>query len=254
MLWITVNSSTPGAGFIVFTNKLNPNQQSWLAFTTSSLNFFMNNPQWGTTTYAPIFAKTPTADSPGNQVATKEYVDNNFVQKPPIYRGDIFSKYQTTEVWTDHFIAVYPYIRTLYASIQFSGQGPGGETGKNCPLGSPYFDCVSHITLLTHFEAYTLLSHYPYKSISFRVTLRGRTGAFVVDFCKNFQINGAPDDRLYWQVTENYDAGGWAPESNYALLVFAVDRASGPGTTFIQVHGPSADINSCPNYPYSGFY
>jgi hypothetical protein len=28
MLWITVNSSTPGAGFIVFTNKLNPNQQS----------------------------------------------------------------------------------------------------------------------------------------------------------------------------------------------------------------------------------
>jgi hypothetical protein len=74
MLWITVNSSTPGAGFIVFTNKLNPNQQSWLAFTTSSLNFFMNNPQLGTTTFAPIFAQTPTTNSPGNQVVTKEYL------------------------------------------------------------------------------------------------------------------------------------------------------------------------------------
>jgi hypothetical protein len=74
MLWITVNSSTPGAGFIVFTNKLNPNQQSWLAFTTSSLDFLMNTPSG--ITYAPIFAQTPTTNSPGNQVATKEYVLN----------------------------------------------------------------------------------------------------------------------------------------------------------------------------------
>jgi len=73
MLWITVNSSTPGAGFIVFTNKLNPNQQSWLVFTTSSLDFLMNTPSG--ITYAPIFAQTPTTNSPGNQVATKEYVD-----------------------------------------------------------------------------------------------------------------------------------------------------------------------------------
>ena len=74
MLWITVNSSTPGAGFIVFTNKLNSNQQSWLAFTTSSLDFLMNTPSG--ITYAPIFAQTPTTTSPGNQVATKEYVLN----------------------------------------------------------------------------------------------------------------------------------------------------------------------------------
>jgi hypothetical protein len=253
MLWIKVNTSTPGAGFIVFTNKLNPNQQSWLAFTTSSLKFFMNNPQLGTTTYAPIFAQTPTETSPGNQVATKEYVDNNFVKRPPLYTGGIFSKYQTTEVWTDHFIEVNPFIRTYYARIEFLGKGPGGEDGKNCALGSLYFDCVSYITLLTPFEANTLFSLYPYKSILFQVTLRGRTGAFVVDFCKNFSINGAPDDKLYWQVRENYDAGGWAPESNYARRVFAVDRASGPGTAFIQVYGPEANIIDCPKYKYSAY-
>jgi len=213
---------------------------------------------------APIFAQTPTTTSPGNQVVTKEYVDNNlvtkeyvdnnFVKRPPLYTGDIFSKYQTTEVWTDHFIKVNPFIRTYYARIEFLGQGPGGEDGKNCALGPLYFDCVSYITLLTPFEANTLFSLYPYKSISFRVTLRGRTGAFVVDFCKNFERNGAPDDKLYWRVSENYDAGGWNPGSNYALRVFAVDRASGPGTAFIQVHGPSANIISCPNYPYSAVY
>jgi hypothetical protein len=42
----------------------------------------MNNPQLGTTTYAHIFAQTPTTNSPGNQVATKEYVDQVFAIIP----------------------------------------------------------------------------------------------------------------------------------------------------------------------------
>jgi hypothetical protein len=258
MLWITVNSSTPGAGFIVFTNKLNPNQQSWLGFTTSSLGFFMNNPQLGTTTYAPIFAQTPTTTSPGNQVATKEYVDNNVVKKYDGYKLQLLLwKTQTTEVWTDHFIYIYPHVgdygnNARIAYIIFYGAGPGGtsDLGRNCALGQSYFDCTSLIRILNPFE-FDIISSQQIKSMVYNVTLRGRTGAFYIEFCQNFSFKGAPNDRVYWKVGNFYDAGGFNPGSDYAQLLFAVDRAAGAGTAFIQVSGPWLLTDSCNPSSYS---
>ena len=75
MLWMAVNTSNPGAGFIVFTNKLNTDQQSWIGFTTSSVDFLMKTPSG--INYAPIFAQTPTVNSSPDQVATKFYVDTH---------------------------------------------------------------------------------------------------------------------------------------------------------------------------------
>jgi hypothetical protein len=163
MLWIKVNTSTPGAGFIVFTNKLNPNQQSWLAFTTSSLDFLMNTPSG--ITYAPIFAQTPTTNSPGNQVATKEYIEQLI--------GSDFQKIQITYVWTDHFIRVVPSINPGLSGISFWGAGPNLEWNKNCLNGVGVFPCSSGIILLNGFESNILFRTAFFKSLYFSVTLSG---------------------------------------------------------------------------------
>jgi len=217
----------------------------YMIFKTSreGFKFLKQNPIGGRqpAEYAPIFAQTPTTNSPGNQVVTKEYVDNNLKTD---FRLLDFKKIQTTEVWTDHFIIIEPSIDTISLRIAFRGAGADLQLGKNCPLGIEFFDCSSAIVLLNDFESKILFNYnkikYIIKSIAFRVTLRGRTGAFVVDFCKNFQANGAPDNKLYWRVTAFYDEGGYAPESDFANLYFAVDRAEGPGTAFIQAEGPFA--------------
>jgi len=159
-------------------------------------------------------------------------------------------------VWTDHFIYISPSIghfgNAIIAYIAFYGAGPGGTTdlGKNCTLGPTYFDCASFIKILNPFE-FDIIFNQQIKSMMYSVTLRGRTGAFYIDFCQNFSFKGAPDDRVYWKVGNFYDAGGFNPESDYAQLLFAVDRAKGLGTAFIQVSGPWLLTDSCDPSFYS---
>jgi hypothetical protein len=176
-------------------------------------------------------------------------VDNNFL-------GSSFFKIQTTEVWTDHFIRIIPDITLSYSLITFWGAGPGleSEWGKYCPGGLSVFDCSSGIVLLNDFESKILFGYNIIKSLMFQVTLRGRSGAFAVYFCKNIREKGAPDGKLYWKVYFKYDAGPadpLDPRSNYANLDFAVDRWDGAGTAFIQVVGPWTSTTPCDSSSYN---
>ena len=78
MLWIKVTPTT--TGWLAFTDKLSSTKQTTgIGFATGVIQFikyqYDSSGRVQNLEFAPIFAQTPTENSPGNQVATKEYVD-----------------------------------------------------------------------------------------------------------------------------------------------------------------------------------
>jgi len=225
---------------------LSQQTQKYTTFKTENAGFKFLRKTMTTLDLAPIFAQTPTTTSPPTQVATKEYVDRNDVTKNArsFYA---FAKDQTTEVWADHFVDVVPYFKRLGRGIiagygiSFIGVGFEGIVYKNC-ITPPLFNCMSEVTLLNPFEFDTWLQAIPeLKSIAYKVTVRGRTGAFEIDFCQN--LTG--DLKLYWNVISAVDWGSGWPPSDYSKLRFAVDRKRGPDVALIYVKGPFGFTVSC---------
>jgi hypothetical protein len=222
--------------------------------------------------YAPLFAATPDENSTGTQVATKEYVENKTIPRIVWSHWLTYQKVQTTEVLADHFIDIKlePFFVTTADTsgktytlgtfyLSFYGIGEDGTKYVNCPLAgnyaenAGYFDCKSVVQLLTVPEYYQLV-YSPYttgvKALFYTVTLRGRTGDFVIDFCHNYRPN--EKITLYWNVRDAEDRGGFPGTSDYSKLRFAVDRAWGAGTAFINVAGPILSAGCDPSvYQYS---